>query len=60
MDPRVGLFAEVGSGEIDRPRIFTAARNTGVKHYYVEQDECENPPLESIKISYEYLENLKV
>ena len=60
MDPRVGLFAEVGSGEIDWPRIFTAARNTGVKHYYVEQDECERPPLESIKISYEYLENLKI
>ena len=60
MDPRVGLFAEVGRGEINWTRIFNAARNTGVKHYYVEQDECERPPLESIKISYDYLENLKL
>jgi len=31
-----------------------------MKHFYVEQDECEIPPLESIKVSYEYLHNLQV
>ena len=27
---------------------------------YVEQDTCERPLLESIRISYDYLKNLKV
>jgi hypothetical protein len=31
-----------------------------MQHYYVEQDFCEAPPLEAVKMSYQYLENLKV
>ena len=31
-----------------------------MKHFYVEQDYCEVPPLESVKISYEYLHHLTV
>jgi sugar phosphate isomerase/epimerase len=60
LDPRMGLFSEVGHGTIDWKRIFEAAPQGGMKHFYVEQDECQVPPLESIKISYEYLHNLKV
>jgi len=59
-DPRLGLFTEVGHGTIDWKRIFAAAPEGGMKHFYVEQDECEIPPLESIKVSYEYLHNLQV
>ena len=59
-DARMGLFAEVGKGTIDWKRIFAAAPQGGMKHFYVEQDFCEVPPLESIKISYEYLHHLTV
>ncbi len=60
LDPRMGLFTEVGKGVINWKRIFTAAPKGGMVHFYVEQDECEIPPLESIKISFDYLQNLKV
>jgi sugar phosphate isomerase/epimerase len=59
-DPRMGLFTEVGKGTIDWKRIFAAAPQGGMKHFYVEQDFCEVPPLESVKISYEYLHKLTV
>lgn len=52
-------FVEVGRGVIDWKSIFGAARQAGVKHYFVEQDKSEHPSLESARISYEYLRNLK-
>ena len=60
LDPRMGLFAEVGKGTINWKRIFAAAPQGGMKHFFVEQDLCEVPPLESIAISYEYLHKLTV
>jgi sugar phosphate isomerase/epimerase len=60
LDARERLFAEVGRGTINWKRIFAAATQGGMKHYFVEQDFCERPPLESVKLSYEYLKNLKV
>jgi sugar phosphate isomerase/epimerase len=59
-DARMGIFAEVGKGTIDWKRIFAAAPQGGMKHFFVEQDYCEVPPLESVKISYEYLHKLTV
>jgi sugar phosphate isomerase/epimerase len=59
-DARMGLFAEVGKGIINWKRILAAAPQGGMKHFYVEQDYCEIPPLESIKVSYEYLHKLTV
>ena len=59
-DARMGLFTEVGKGTIDWKRIFAAAPQGGMKYFFVEQDYCEVPPLESIKISYEYLHHLTV
>lgn len=53
-------FAPVGKGIIDWKRIFKAAPKGGLKRYYVEQDETELPVFEAIKISYDYLHNLKV
>jgi sugar phosphate isomerase/epimerase len=60
LDAKMGLFAPVGRGVIDWKRIFAAAPTGGLKHYLVEQDYCEQPPIESARISYEYLKNLKV
>jgi sugar phosphate isomerase/epimerase len=53
-------FIEVGKGTIDWKRIFSAAREGGLKHYYVEQDMWDRPPLESARISIDYLKKLKV
>ena len=53
-------FAEVGRGVIQWRRIFAAAREGGLKYYMVEQDECDRPPFESIRISYKYLRELSV
>ncbi len=60
LDAKMGLFTEVGRGTIDWKRVFKAAPKGGLKHFFVEQDLCERPPLESARISYDYLKNLTV
>jgi sugar phosphate isomerase/epimerase len=55
-----GTFTEVGRGVIDWKRIFAAAPEGGVKHYFVEQDFSDDSPFDSIKTSYEYLHQLQV
>lgn len=52
-------FTEVGRGVIDWPSIFAAAKDIGVKYYFVEQDFSTNP-LESIKMSIDYLKAIQV
>jgi sugar phosphate isomerase/epimerase len=53
-------FAPVGRGTIDWPKIFAHVHEAGAEHIFVEQDECNLPILEAIKISYEYLRELRV
>ena len=55
-----GFFAEVGRGIINYPPIFEIAEAIGIKYYLVEQDQCERPPLESVKISMDYLKSLGI
>jgi hypothetical protein len=45
-------FAEVGTGSIDFQKILNAGRIAGLKHFFVEQDECKGSPLDSIALSY--------
>ncbi len=50
---------EVGGGTIDWKRIFAASRKTVIGGYYVEQEPpYARPPLESARISYDYLHGL--
>jgi sugar phosphate isomerase/epimerase len=52
---------ELGKGTIDYRPIFEAAKKGGhIKHYFVEQEEFDMPPLEAIKLDAEYMRNLKV
>ena len=53
-------FAPVGQGRIDWRRIFAHVHEAGAKHIFVEQDVCTLPPLESAKISFDYLKNLRL
>lgn len=51
-------FKEVGKGTIDFPAVLRAATNEGVQHFFVEQDQTPDNPLDSLRISYQYLHNL--
>ena len=48
-------FTEVGSGSIDWKKVLTAAEQLQVEHLFVEQDESERLPIESLRISYRHL-----
>ena len=50
------VMAEVGVGNLDWDSVLGAAKDAGVEHYIVEQDDCYRDPFESIQTS---LENLK-
>jgi sugar phosphate isomerase/epimerase len=51
-------FTEVGNGTIAWGKVLQEAKKVGVEHYYVEQDKCDKPPVESLAISYKYLKPL--
>ena len=54
-----GGFAELGRGVIDWPAVFRAARQAGVRGWYVEQDPPHaRPVLESLAISLAALRRL--
>ena len=48
-------FTEVGNGTIDFKTIFANEKVSGMKHYFVEQDVCPGPPVESISKSIDYI-----
>jgi len=50
------IMMEVGEGNLNWEAIIKAAQDAGTKWYLVEQDICQRPPIESLKIS---LENMK-
>lgn len=45
-------FTEVGTGTLNFRAIGEAARQVGVEHYFVEQDEISKPVYESLATSY--------
>ncbi len=51
-------FAEVGSGVINWKETFAAAKTAGMQYFFVEQDVCKRPPIESVAISYQYLRSI--
>ncbi|MDD4797826.1 MAG: sugar phosphate isomerase/epimerase [Eubacteriales bacterium] len=53
-----GVFAEIGQGNMDWPRILKACKKAGVRWYIVEQDTCPGDPFDSLKISLDYLHGL--
>jgi sugar phosphate isomerase/epimerase len=52
-------FREVGLGVLDFSKILAAAHEAGVQHYFVEQDEEAEDPVDSLAYSYGTLEKLK-
>ncbi len=53
-----GNFTEVGNGTIDYKAAFAAEQTAGMKHFFVEQDQSDDP-IQSITTSFKYVsENL--
>ena len=48
----------LGEGTADYHRIFAAATKTNIKHYFVEQEEFDRPPMVALKIDEDYMKNL--
>ena len=49
--------AEVGSGVVDFKRIFANAKESGMKYFFVEQDQAPHP-FEDVTNSYNYLKKI--
>lgn len=53
-------FKEAGAGSLKLPQILKTAMDTGVKHFFVEQDQTPGDPMASLKQSMAYLKTLNV
>jgi sugar phosphate isomerase/epimerase len=51
-------FTEVGTGTINFKALWDAASAFHIPYFFVEQDQTEIPPLESIKVSYNNLKKI--
>ena len=60
--PDSAHFTEVGNGTLDWPTILRLAEKFHLPYMFVEQDQTDRPPLESLQISYtnlrKYLKNI--
>jgi sugar phosphate isomerase/epimerase len=50
--------ADVGTGSIDFKKLFTMAEQSGMKHWYVEQETYPIDPMTSAKNSIDYLKTI--
>jgi sugar phosphate isomerase/epimerase len=57
-DSVIPVMTEAGSGVIDWKRIFAHSEQAGIKHYFVEHDQPKKP-MESARLSYEYLSRVR-
>jgi len=57
LDKKNMMPAEVGSGVIDFKRIFEHAKSSGMKYFFVEQDQAPQP-LQNVENSYNYLKKM--
>ena len=51
---------EFGKGGLDITKMFANAKLSGMKYFFVEQEEYSSNPLESMKENMEYLRKLKI
>jgi sugar phosphate isomerase/epimerase len=50
--------ADIGSGSIDFKAIFAKAKQSGLKHAYVEQESYPGEPIKSVEASAKYLKTI--
>ncbi len=49
---------EFGKGDIDLKALLAQAKKSGMKYYFVEQEEYTLPPLEAMQYDFDYLKKL--
>lgn len=59
LDDEKKSFAEVGEGILNFTEIFKAADESNAEYFIVEQDTCQIPCLESVKLSFENIKRIK-
>lgn len=50
---------EFGKGKMNIVQLLQSAKKSGMKYYFVEQEEYSSTPLESLQYNYDYLAKLK-
>lgn len=50
--------ADVGTGTIDWKAIFAKAKQSGMKHFYIEQESYPGAPIDSTEASIKYLKSI--
>ena len=55
MDSNCVNYPEIENGNINFEEIFTNASKAGMQYFFVELDNSQPPSLDSIKISFDYL-----
>jgi hypothetical protein len=58
LGPDAAHFTEVGGGTLDWKTLLQLAGTEHIPYLFVEQDQTERPPLESLQISYNNLTRL--
>lgn len=53
-------FSPVGCGNMNWKRIIPTAKEMGIEHFIVEQDQCRSDPFECIDISYKNLKKMGI
>jgi sugar phosphate isomerase/epimerase len=50
--------ADIGTGTIDWKPIFAKAKQSGMKHFYIEQESYPGEPIDSVGASIKYLKTI--
>jgi sugar phosphate isomerase/epimerase len=58
LDSSAEHFIEAGNGTIAWRALLALAQKLGIEHYFVEQDESDKSPMDSLKISYTFLHKI--
>lgn len=60
LDKAAEHFTEIGNGSLDWKKILSVAHANAIEQMFVEQDESERAPIESLRISYSHLMDLSL
>lgn len=58
LDDSAEHFTEVGKGTIAWRPLLALAQKLGIEHYFVEQDKSDLSPMDSLKVSYDFLRTM--
>jgi sugar phosphate isomerase/epimerase len=58
MDKKIKRSTEFGKGDVNIAELFKNAKKSGLKHFFVEQEEYTNTAMESAKYDFDYLKKL--